>query len=82
MQRQEQRQGVFGVIAGTVRYEARLAARRYDAVDPDQNQRIGCCGKLEARLNAALPEGVGNLEDKLHGGRSRGIKSPGYLAEK
>lgn len=43
------------------RYEARLAARRYEAVDPD-NRLVA--SELEARWNAALC-GVGDVERRL-----------------
>jgi excisionase family DNA binding protein len=43
------------------RYEARLAARRYEAVDPDQRL---VAAELEARWNSAL-ERAQELEDKL-----------------
>ena len=43
------------------RYEARLAARRYEAVDPDQRL---VAAELEARWNAALQK-VRDLEKKL-----------------
>jgi hypothetical protein len=44
------------------RYEARLTARRYEAVDPD-NRLVA--GELEARWNAALST-VGEVEQRLH----------------
>ena len=59
-QRQEQRQA-FELELEQARYEARLAARRYDAVDPDQRL---VAAELEARWNAALQK-VRELEDKL-----------------
>src|SRR6516162_7132739 len=43
------------------RYEARLAARRYESVDPDQRL---VAAELEARWNAALQK-VKGLESKL-----------------
>jgi excisionase family DNA binding protein len=43
------------------RYEARLAARRYEAVDPDQRL---VAAELEARWNSALQK-TRELEDKL-----------------
>jgi hypothetical protein len=43
------------------RYEARLAARRYDAVDPEQRL---VAAELEARWNVALQK-VQGLENKL-----------------
>jgi DNA invertase Pin-like site-specific DNA recombinase len=59
-QRQAQRQA-FELELEQARYEARLAARRYDAVDPDQRL---VAAELEARWNAALQK-VRELEDKL-----------------
>jgi hypothetical protein len=44
------------------RYEARLAARRYESVDPDQRL---VAAELEARWNTALQK-VKGLESKLH----------------
>jgi DNA invertase Pin-like site-specific DNA recombinase len=44
------------------RYEARLAARRYEAVDPEQRL---VAKELEARWNVALQK-VQELENKLH----------------
>ncbi len=43
------------------RYEARLAARRYEAVDPEQRL---VAAELEARWNSALQK-TRELEDKL-----------------
>ncbi len=48
--------------AGHARYEARLAARRYESVDPDQRL---VAAELEARWNTALQK-VKGLESKLH----------------
>jgi Recombinase zinc beta ribbon domain len=59
-QRQEQRQS-FELELEQARYEARLAARRYEAVDPDQRL---VAAELEARWNAALQK-VRELEYKL-----------------
>src|SRR5262249_39565263 len=61
---QQQRQDLRGSIAlelEQTRYEARLAARRYEAVDPDQRL---VAGELEARWNVALLK-VQELENKL-----------------
>ncbi len=44
------------------RYEARLAARRYESVDPDQRL---VAAELEARWNAVLQK-MKELEDRLH----------------
>jgi hypothetical protein len=61
-QMQRQRQDLRKSIELEVeqaRYEARLAARRYDAVDPEQRL---VAAELEARWNVALQE----LENRLH----------------
>jgi hypothetical protein len=61
---QQQRQDLRTAIMLEVeqaRYEARLAARRYEAVDPDRRL---VAAELEARWNAAL-EKVQELENKL-----------------
>jgi excisionase family DNA binding protein len=63
-QMQEQRQQLRKSITLEVeqaRYEARLAGRRYEAVDPDQRL---VAAELEARWNAALQK-IQDLEDKL-----------------
>ena len=63
-QMQEQRQQLRKSITLEVeqaRYEARLAGRRYEAVDPDQRL---VAAELEARWNAALQK-TQELEDKL-----------------
>jgi len=60
MQQQELRRSVELEIE-QARYEARLAARRYDAVDPDQRL---VAAELEARWNVALQK-VQGLENKL-----------------
>ena len=59
-QRQAQRQSL-ALELEQARYEAKLAARRYDAVDPDNRLVIG---ELEARWNAALRKAQ-ELEDRL-----------------
>jgi hypothetical protein len=59
-QRQEQRQALELELE-QARYEARLASRRYDAVDPDQRL---VAAELEARWNAALQK-VRELEGNL-----------------
>ena len=59
-QRQEQRKS-FELEVEQARYQARLAARRYEAVDPDQRL---VAAELEARWNAALQK-VKELENKL-----------------
>jgi excisionase family DNA binding protein len=60
-QRQELRQTITLEVE-QARYEARLAARRYEAVDPDQRL---VAAALEARWNAALQKAQ-ELENKLH----------------
>jgi excisionase family DNA binding protein len=59
-QRQEQRKTLELAIE-QASYEARLAARKYDAVDPD-NRLVA--SELEARWNGTLQR-VGELKDKL-----------------
>jgi len=59
-QRHELRQSL-ALEVEQARYEARLAARRYEAVDPDQRL---VAAELEARWNAAL-EKTRDLEQKL-----------------
>ncbi len=59
-QRQEQRKSLELEIE-QARYESRLAARRYEAVDPD-NRLVSA--ELETRWNAALRK-VQELEDRL-----------------
>ena len=62
----QQRQHVRRTIeleAEQARYEVRLAARRYEAVDPDQRL---VAAELEARWNVALQK-VQDLEQKLDG---------------
>jgi DNA invertase Pin-like site-specific DNA recombinase len=58
--RHEQRQSLFLEVE-QARYEARLAARRYEAVDPDQRL---VAGELEARWNTALQK-ICDLEQNL-----------------
>jgi DNA invertase Pin-like site-specific DNA recombinase len=63
-QMQQQRQELRGSIdleLEQARYEARLAARRYDAVDPEQRL---VAAELEARWNSTLQK-VQELEKKL-----------------
>jgi hypothetical protein len=59
-QRQELRRSL-DLELEQARYEARLAARRYEAVDPDQRL---VAAELEARWNSALQK-TRELEDKL-----------------
>jgi DNA invertase Pin-like site-specific DNA recombinase len=59
-QRRQQRQALVLQLE-QVQYEARLAARRYEAVDPD-NRLVA--GELEARWDAALRR-VGEVEARL-----------------
>jgi hypothetical protein len=54
------------------KYQARLAARRYEAVDPD-NRLVAA--ELEARWNAAL-ERVTEVEGKL---TMQGRVAPGFV---
>jgi hypothetical protein len=61
-QRQELRKSLELELA-QARYEARLAARRYEAVDPEQRL---VAAELEARWNSALQK-TGDLEDRLEG---------------
>lgn len=60
IQRQEQRKTVELALE-QAQYEAKLAARRYEAVDPD-NRLVAA--ELEARWNAALQKAQ-ELEDRL-----------------
>jgi hypothetical protein len=60
-QRQEQRRS-FELELEQARYEAQLAARRYEAVDPE-NRLVSA--ELELRWNAALQK-ARDLEAKLH----------------
>jgi DNA invertase Pin-like site-specific DNA recombinase len=57
-----QRHRALSLELEQVQYEARLAARRYEAVDPD-NRLVAA--ELEARWNAAL-RCVGEVEQRLH----------------
>lgn len=59
-QRSQQRQAL-ALELEQAQYEARLAARRYEAVDPD-NRRVAA--ELEARWDAALRR-VGEVEERL-----------------
>jgi DNA invertase Pin-like site-specific DNA recombinase len=58
---QRQRQRALSLELEQARYEAHLAARRYEAVDPD-NRLVAA--ELEARWNAALLA-VGEVEQRL-----------------
>jgi DNA invertase Pin-like site-specific DNA recombinase len=60
-EQQSQRHRALSLELEQARYEARLAARRYEAVDPD-NRLVA--GELEARWNSALSN-VGQLEQRL-----------------
>jgi DNA invertase Pin-like site-specific DNA recombinase len=65
-QMEQQRQNLRKSLAlelEQARYEARLAARRYEAVDPDQRL---VAAELEARWNSALQK-TRDLEDRLDG---------------
>ena len=64
-QMQQRRQDLRKVIElelEQAHYEARLAARRYESVDPEQRL---VAAELEARWNSALQK-VNELENKLH----------------
>lgn len=61
-QRQDLRQSL-ALELEQARYEARLAARRYEAVDPEQRL---VAAELEARWNSALQK-ARDLEDRLDG---------------
>lgn len=60
-EQQSQRHRALSLELEQARYEARLAARRYDAVDPD-NRLVAA--ELEARWNASL-RSVGEVEQRL-----------------
>jgi len=60
-EQQRERHQALALELEQARYEARLAARRYEAVDPD-NRLVA--GELEARWNAALST-VGEVEQRL-----------------
>jgi DNA invertase Pin-like site-specific DNA recombinase len=60
-EQQSQRHRALLLELEQARYEARLAARRYEAVDPD-NRLVA--GELEARWNTALST-VGEVEQRL-----------------
>lgn len=60
-EQQRERHRALSLELEQARYEARLAARRYEAVDPD-NRLVAA--ELEARWNAALST-VGEVEQRL-----------------
>jgi len=60
-QRRQELRGSIALELEQARYEARLAARRYEAVDPDQRL---VAAELEARWNVSLLK-VQELENKL-----------------
>jgi hypothetical protein len=60
-EQQRQRHRALSLELEQARYEARLAARRYEAVDPD-NRLVAA--ELEARWNATL-RAVGEVEQRL-----------------
>ena len=60
-EQQRDRHRALSLELEQVRYEARLAARRYEAVDPD-NRLVAL--ELEARWNTAL-SAVGDVEQRL-----------------
>ena len=61
-QQQRQQRKTLELEVEQAQYEARLAARRYEAVDPESRL---VAGELETRWNAALAK-VRELEEKLH----------------
>jgi DNA invertase Pin-like site-specific DNA recombinase len=60
-EQQRQRHRVLSLELEQAQYEVRLAARRYEAVDPD-NRLVAA--ELEARWNAAL-QSAGEVEERL-----------------
>ena len=64
---EEERRSALRLELEQARYEARLAARRYEAVDPE-NRLVA--SELESRWNAGLRR-VGDLERQLEGGSPR-----------
>jgi DNA invertase Pin-like site-specific DNA recombinase len=60
-EQQRQRQSALSLELEQARYEAHLAARRYEAVDPD-NRLVAA--ELEARWNGAL-QTAGDIEQRL-----------------
>jgi DNA invertase Pin-like site-specific DNA recombinase len=60
-EQQKQKQQAWAMELEQARYQVHLAARRYDAVDPD-NRLVA--GELEARWNAALHV-VAELEERI-----------------
>jgi len=60
-EQQRQRHQILALELEQARYEARLAARRYEAVDPD-NRLVAA--ELEARWNASL-QVIGEVEQRL-----------------
>ncbi len=61
VEQQRDRHRTLSLELEQIRYEARLASRRYEAVDPD-NRLVA--SELEARWNAAL-SAVGEVEQRL-----------------
>ncbi len=61
VEQQRQRHSALSLELEQAQYEVRLAARRYEAVDPD-NRLVAA--ELEARWNAAL-RSVGEMEQRL-----------------
>jgi DNA invertase Pin-like site-specific DNA recombinase len=71
-QQQQEMQKAVELEVERARYEARLAARRYEAVDPDQRL---VAKELEARWNVALQKAQ-DLEDKLRQFEIKGSSAP------
>jgi DNA invertase Pin-like site-specific DNA recombinase len=71
-QRQQELRRAVELEVEQARYEARLAGRRYEAVDPEQRL---VAKELEARWNVALQK-VQDLEKKLHRFDNKSPSSP------
>jgi DNA invertase Pin-like site-specific DNA recombinase len=73
-EQQRQRHQVLSLELEQAKYEARLAARRYEAVDPD-NRLVAA--ELEARWNASLRV-VGEVEQRLRNNElpDNGVRIP------
>jgi DNA invertase Pin-like site-specific DNA recombinase len=70
-ERAEQQQRAVALELEQARYEAHLAQRRYDSVDPEQRL---VAAELEARWNVAL-ERVAELKHKLEAGHAVSLRS-------
>src|SRR6516162_6719690 len=71
-QQQQELRKAFELETEQARYEARHAARRYEAVDPEQRL---VAKELEARWNTALQK-VQDVENKLHEFDSKRLEAP------